>query len=181
MKTVIIFILLTFEMLGQKPCNLDKYIFSDNVKVDSNSTLIYYTNDDKYFIAYNKSTKDSSIKYLFDKHILNFKGLLNIASNNVIVGAPLRETDSNGKVTYYSLPHDKFLEYSTNTYVIQKIKSIYTSKNDFILEIKLLSGEFSENFELKFHSIKPTKTYKTFADRINNSTLTCITYKSTDM
>lgn len=180
MRTFIIFIFLTSKLLGQKPCNLDKYTFLQNIRSDSNQTLYYYTNDDKYFIAYLKTTKDSIIKYFFDKHLLNLKGLTDIAPNSVIVGAPSTTVNASGKKTYYSIPHDKYLDAPTYTYIIKEIKIMDTSKKDFEVHVKVESGAFYQNFTIKYQSKNFLKTYKTLADKMDNSTMTCINFSGTD-
>ncbi len=180
MRTIIIVIFLTSKLLGQKPCNLDKYIFLQNVRLDSNQTLYYYTDDDKYYIAYLKNSKDSVIKCVFEKHTLNIKALIDIAPKSVIIGTPLTKKDAAGLVTYYSTPHDKYLDAPTHTYIITDVQITETSKNDFIVKIKVESGTFYENFEIKYKSKKTSKSYKTFTDKIDNSTMTCINFIGTD-
>ena len=180
MRTIIIVILLTSKLLGQKPCNLDKYVFLQNVRLDSNQTLYYYTDDDKYFIAYLKNSKDSAIKYVFEKHILNLKGLSDITPKSVIIGAPMTTIDASGKKTYYSTPHDKYIDAPTYTYIIKQVKITDTTKKDFEVEIKVESGAFYQNFTIKYQSKNSSKTYKTFADKMDNSKMTCINFSGTD-
>lgn len=180
MKTIIIFSFLTFHVFGQKKCDISKYTFLEKAKVDSNSTIVYYTDDDRYFIAYYKSNQDSLIKLIFEKHLLNIKGLLTITPNSIILGKPLTEKDSLGKVRYYSIEKDKFLDYPTYTYIISKVKLISITKKTFVLSIKVGSENFDENFEIYYRSKKALKAYKTFADKIDNSKITCISFSGTD-
>ena len=180
MKTVIIFFFLTFHVFGQKTCDFNGYIFLEKVKVDSNSTIVYYTDDDRDFIAYYKSCQDSLIKFIFKKRLLNIKGLLAITPNRVILGTPRIEKDTLGKVRYYSIEKNKFLDYPTYTYIINKVKLISTSKKTFMLSIKVGSENFDENFEIYYRSKKALKAYKTVAAKIDNSKITCISFSGTD-
>lgn len=180
MRTIIIVIFLTSKLLGQKPCNLDKYFFLQNVRLDSNQTYYYYTDDDKYFIAVLKSSNDSSINYVFEKHILNLKGLSDITPNSVIIGTPVTTIDVAGKKTYYSTTHDKYIDAPTYTYIIKQVKITDINKKDFEVEIKVESAAYYQNFTIKYQSKKPLKTYKTFADKMDNSTMTCINFSGTD-
>jgi hypothetical protein len=180
MRTIAILIFLTIKIFGQQSCNLDKYSYSTKAKVDSTATLKYYTDDNKFYIAYKKRSTDSLIKYIFDNRVLNFQALVDIAANSVIVGSPDTNKDETGKIKFYSELDEKYLDTPTYTYIVDKVTLTPTSKKSFVINVKVSSGRFNQNFELKYHSKKPTKKYKTVADKLNNSTLTCIRFAGTD-
>lgn len=178
---IVIFILLTFDIFGQKKCNLDKYVIPTNLKVDSNDIFVYSTNDNTYFVAYYKKTGNNYIKYFFQRHLLDLKSLIDISENAVVVASPQKQIDSLGRITYFSEHENKYTDKLNYTYVINALALKVTSDKTFILEIKFGSGTFHENFEIEFKSKKLIKKLRTFEEKVSESKMTCVRFTGTDM
>ena len=176
-KLIIIFTLYSFTAASQQNCNLDK-IENLVYKTDSTNKIYYYNNDSTNYIAYYKHNANKVIKTLFDLNFISPKTLVKVTG---YVGKPLTQIDSaTHTVLYYSVPFDKYVSFSTNTFILINAKELNRQKNKFVITIKVESGQFNFNYELEYTTKNVITNKSDINQLLKNAKLTCVKFAGND-